>query len=86
MAFTDNPDKVEDTGLGLDSAYLHTSRQTRSCNMQQTSGDYPTHWVTEAAGDMTVRRPTQSGVDPQSQDPDDVTPVPPIGIPIYPPL
>ena len=43
--------------------------------MQQTLGDYSTHQVTEAVGDMTLERPTQSGVDPQCQDPDDDTPV-----------
>ena len=32
--------------------------------MQQTSGDYPTHRVTEAVGAMILGRPAQSGVDP----------------------
>ena len=41
--------------------------------MQQASGDYSTYQVTETVGDMTVERHTQSGVDPQCQEPDDDT-------------
>ena len=53
-------------------------------SMQQSSGDYSTHQVSESVDKMTVMRPTQSGMDPQSQDPDGATLVPLVNIPSYP--
>ena len=41
--------------------------------MQHASGNYSTHQVTEAVGDVTLGGHTQSGVDPQCQEPEDDT-------------
>ena len=85
MAFTDDPTYVEDINFEYNGIYSPTSGSARRCNMQQTSGDYSTHQVTEAVGDMTLERPTQSGVDPQCQDPDNDTPVSSMYTPPYSP-
>ena len=76
MAFIDTLNEVKDNNIDFEDACPHTSRQAMNYKMQQPSGDYSTHQVSDVVDNMTMMRPTQSGVDPQSQDPDSATMIP----------
>ena len=85
IKFTDDQSDVNDMDFNCSGVCSVDSRPTMICNMQHASGDYSTHQVTEAVGDMTLGGHTRSGVDPQCQEPDDDTRISKSNFPSHPP-